>query len=578
MKTLIELYTSFLASVGMTADNQGFISTLTPGSDTARPFSVDSKRWVLPVPEQLNVIDWSGRVGFHPLLQNVATGDSRVLEKFRDRMNAHADFMTGMLFVDMAQLAVKKGAHQDLTPQQAKYLGPFSDADGKFVKLLMSLVSTKRVSKKNFEFVRFSVIKGRVYKGQKRSRVATMHFPLYDALPKDDKGTEILGHKFRVIDVKMLRRMYEFLFPGIGEPERYEVGSDSKIAPSMESLMSLYGQYTSIHNTVVFSLANAIESQDQLLIVDDWREDIQNIEPFIPSIRQIPWLEGNAGSERVVAASAPQRIGEEAVSIASNTTQAPVLSVGAIPQAMHQPVQQQQFQPEQQVTEPRPRFKLGAKSPTVTNANPAHQLPDQQPAHNLSYQRPAVNGPSVGAAFHEPVQAAPLQQAMIQPLFAQPVQQPQAPQPMKVPDSARLFNNQLYIPVESSGVSALPAGGILIEGKVFVPLNGAMGATQQSVFQRPGQSVLPGQQTQFGMPPVITDASQIPGLTPQEVQMFQQNPAIFQNYLQQMQQAGVANSQQAMQQRQSAVPRYLQRAAEQAQQNQFNSQRGYFTR
>ena len=255
-----------------------------------------------------------------------------------------------------------------------------------------------------------------------------------------------------------------------------------------------------------------------------------------------------------------------------------VLSVGAIPQAMHQPVQQQQFQPEQQVTEPRPRFKLGAKSPTVTNANPAHQLPDQQPAHNLSYQRPAVNGPSVGAAFHEPVQAAPLQQAMIQPLFAQPVQQPQAPQPMKVPDSARLFNNQLYIPVESSGVSALPAGGILIEGKVFVPLNGAMGATQQSVFQRPGQSVLPGQQTQFGMPPVITDASQIPGLTPQEVQMFQQNPAIFQNYLQQMQQAGVANSQQAMQQRQSAVPRYLQRAAEQAQQNQFNSQRGYFTR
>src|SRR5690606_10405991 len=137
-----------------------------------KPFLVENKRLVLPVEEQLKQHDWSGRIGFHPLLQNRAGGESRVMERFRERMNAYSDFMFGMLLADIAQLGVRKEQHKDLSPEQAAYLGPFADADEKFVKLLTNLVTTARVSKKNFEFLRFSVIKGRYLKGQKYSRVA----------------------------------------------------------------------------------------------------------------------------------------------------------------------------------------------------------------------------------------------------------------------------------------------------------------------------------------------------------------------------------------------------------------------
>jgi hypothetical protein len=119
MKTLTELYTSILSSAGLVVDNQGFVSTLLPGSDTPKPFSVDAKRLVLPIPEQLKQTDWSNRIGFHPGLQSLTGGESRVMEKFRDRMNGYADFMFGMLLSDIAQLGVNEELHKDLTPVQA---------------------------------------------------------------------------------------------------------------------------------------------------------------------------------------------------------------------------------------------------------------------------------------------------------------------------------------------------------------------------------------------------------------------------------------------------------------------------
>ena len=50
MKTLIDLYKSILSSAGLVSDSQGFVSSLLPGSDTPKPFSVEAKRLVLPTP------------------------------------------------------------------------------------------------------------------------------------------------------------------------------------------------------------------------------------------------------------------------------------------------------------------------------------------------------------------------------------------------------------------------------------------------------------------------------------------------------------------------------------------------
>lgn len=580
MKTLLELYKSVLSSVGMVVDSQGFVSTLLPGSDTPKPFSVESKRLVLPTDEQLNQPDWSNRIGFHPLLQNLTGGESRVMEKFRDRMNGFADFSLGMLLVDIAQLGVKKELHKDLVPTQSAYLGPFSDADEKFVKLLTDLVSTKRVTKKGFEFIRFSVIKGRMWQGQKRSRVAVIHFPLYEALPKDNKPTVILNHKLRVADVKMLRSMYEFLFPGINEEGQYEIGSDSKIAPSLESLMAVYLKYTDVQNQTISVLEPVLNTSNALLIPNDWREDMADVSKYLPEIRKIPMLEGNVPSERIAAALAPQRIGDTPIqsavkTIGTKVDQAPVITA-AVGQAISQPTQE--VKQVQHSDQPGPRFKLGVKAPVVTAETATHQITDTMASHasGLSYARPSAAQvipptPPVGTILQQqqvaqqPAQNVFQQQQQVQ---QQQVQQVQA---MKVPDTARIIQGQLYIPVEGSGVSAIPQGAVLVDGKPYIPLAAMTGAVQpQQAAFAPNRFGVPQQQQ-------ITDPAQIPGLTAEEVQYYRTNPVMFQNFLVQMQAGTMAAAQNVLQTRQATVPRYLRTAVEQAQQNQFTNQ-GFFRR
>ncbi len=577
MKSLIELYKSIQASVGMTSDSQGFVSTVLPGGGAAKPYTIDGKRLVLPLPEQLNQPDWSGRIGFHPFLQKVKEGESRVVEKFRDRMNSYADFMTGALLVDIAKLAFDDTKHMDLTPTQAKYLGPFKNADGKFVKFLVSMVTAPRVNKKNLEFVRFSLIKGRTWQGKKRSRVAVLHFPLYEALPKDGKGTTVLGHKLRITDVRMLLDMYEFLFPGINEKEHWEVASDSLIAASMESLMTLYGRYTDVHNSAVEILADHTDTSTELLIVNDWRDDIAKLPEYLPEIRKIPWLEG-AEPSRIEATTAPSHISINASKpqeriAPSPTATTPVVSAGAIPATFvlnnNEPQQMQQNQ-----EAPAPRFKFGVKANTVSNNTNERQIPHEQAnPTTIGYQR---SQPTVGASYYEP---KPQQLQQPQQYMNQPQQQPQAPQAMKVPETARLVNGQLFIPVESTGVSALPPQAVLVDGKVYVPLAGAMGAPMPGVGM-PGAvmmnrgAVMPG----YSHAPV-TDPSQVPGLSQQEIDYYRVNPVMFQNYLGQLQSGAASQVQQAAVARQNSVPRYLRNAVEQAQQNQFSTNnRGFFNR
>lgn len=584
MKSLIDLYKSFASGVGIVADNEGFMSTLLPGSDTPKPWVIEAKRVVLPLPNQLQQPDWSGRIGFHPLLQNVAAGDSRVMEKFRDRMNGYADFALGMLLVDIASLAVKKTEHQNLTPTQASYLGPFSDADEKFVKLLTDLLSTKRVTRKNAEFVRFSVIKGRSWQGQKRSRVAVMHLPLYEQLPKDNKPAVILGHKLRINDVKMLRSMYEFLFTGLREQGHYEIGSDSKIAPSMESLMAVYGIFAESINKAIAVLEPVINSSNALYIVDDWRDDLAHIEQLLPEIRKIPNLEGNAGSERVTAVNAPAMISDAVQApvrtvAAADTT--PTLTASAAAQVNIQQVQQVQ-QGAQQVQTidqngPAPRFKLGAKAPTVSTVNAAHQISDAVASsvnNTPRYDplRPTTTlapTPVVGAILQAQQPPAPVGIHPQQQFAGNVLGAAATPQAMKVPESARLINGALYIPLEANGVAAMPQGAILVDGRPYIPLN-AMGAAPAAGAFAPAAN-------RFGAPAQITDPSQIPGLTEAEILYYRSNPVMFANFLQQMQVTSANAAAVQLQTRQQQVPRYLQTAINQAQQ-QATQATGFFAR
>ncbi len=583
MSNLIDLYKRIQSSVGLVSDNEGFVSSLLPGGDTPKPFMVNGKRLVLPTPNQLEQPDWSKRIGFHPFLQNLTGGESQVMERFRDRMNGFADYALGMLILDLTMLGINKDMHKDLTPEQASYLGPISDADPKFLKLVRDMVMTKRVQKKGCEFIRFSVIKGRVYQGQKRSRVAVMHFPLYEALPKENKPCKIGPFSLRVADTKMIRNLYEFLFTGIREPGHYEEASDSKQAPSMEALMTLYARYTDVQNKAVAILEPVISTSNQLFINNDWRDDIANIGKYTDEIRAIPFLEGNTPSERVVQANVPQRIGE--TSAAAKTVVA-TDGIPVVPQAMIQQPAPAQPEPRVQQQPAAPRtIKLGQKAPTI-EGNVSHQITDQQArdaSAGLSYRQPPL---TANIPPTQPVGSyLPPAQPVQSPVFQQPVQPVQQVQPMKLPESARYYNGVLYIPLDTQGaVGAPPAGSIMMEGKLYVPMvqPGMVAPGMGMPGMVPGMAMNPMMQRQMvpGMNAPITDPAQVPGLSPEEIQYYRGNPVMFQNYLQQLNVNNMALAQAQQVNRQPQTPRYLRNAIEQhqaQQQNQFTTQ-GFLNR
>ena len=550
MNKVVELYKSMLSSVGMVVDSQGFVSSHTPGADKSNPLMIGEKRLVLPYKEQLDLPDWSKRIGFHPLLQNFSAGESVVMDALRVRANRHYDFLTGMLFLNLAHLAATKESHKGLTPEQAKYMHPYSEADKKFVALLEGIVAAKPAVKKGFEFIRFNVVMGREWQGQKRNRVAVATFPLYDELPKENKPCVVAGQKLSIKQTTMLRSMYEFIFEHINEKGYYEFGSDSKLGPSIESLYGLLDIIISNHNKHISVLEGAIQGTELLYIPNEWSETLKNISSLVTDIRAIPPLEGNAGRTRTGAnALAPTLITEKP---AVTETGTPV----ATPQLMQAASQQQTTNTQQQMQPQQPnnpfRMRIGDSTQSSVEVDPRTQLPD---THTAAQSVVNMSGFQPTAPVGQTLQAQRMQQQQMG-MRAQGVGIQQPSQPIqqgvvsKIPESAILIDNKMYIPLEIKGTAATPVGTITHEGKLYIPI-GAVVAPGAAV---PGQVPFGGMGV--GMQN-ITDPAQVPGLSQQEIDFYRSNPALFHTYMANRGNNPAAAMPTYQQNRMNATPSYL---------------------
>lgn len=563
MSKLLELYKKMLATVGMVVDDQGFVSTLAPGADQSNPMMVGEKRLVLPYPEQLKEPDWSNRAGFHPLLQNFAGGDSTAMDAVRTRANRHLDFVIGMTFLNLAQLAANSEVHKSLKPEQARYLRPFGHANEKFVSIVKHIVVAKAALKKGFEFIRFSVPMGRQWKGQKRHRVAVATFPLYEQLPKDDKNCTIAGQKLSIKETKMMREMYQFLFPHIDEKGYYEFGSDSSFGPTIEALYGLFDIIITQHNEHIAALEGAIDATPFLYIPNEWREELASIPALANEIRAIPALDDNSTKARA-AKTGPVTI----VDAAPKGPAVQVTKSSAVPVINNQEVINQAVQQQQQQRQAFRRIGDDLSASVPASVDPRTQLPDDVgvaiPKVNLSGFKPT---PTLGGFTNF---TQPQQQQRQQPQYQV---QPQGPSVTTIPENARMVNGAMYVPLDTKGVvMAPPNGSVILDGQIYVPF-GAQGVQGQPVQMYQQQ-----QQQGFGVPQQnITDPGQIKGLSPAEVQMYRNNPQMFAVFLQNMQATTQGQYAQQQMQRNEAPP-YLQRLAEQAQQVQQRNRfgvRGY---
>ena len=116
-ENVINFYSQILKVAGCEVDAQGNVSqaNLMEHQDTV-PVIIDGKRLVIPTKEQLSVPDWSNRLAFHPLQENIMQDESVVLAKYRQILNQRIQGVTSLLLITLSEVASSSGDTKKLQP------------------------------------------------------------------------------------------------------------------------------------------------------------------------------------------------------------------------------------------------------------------------------------------------------------------------------------------------------------------------------------------------------------------------------------------------------------------------------
>lgn len=332
---LFELYKYLLKTAGYTVTEDNFISRLLPDGKV-KPALVKGKRLVLPTPEHLAHPE--DKVLFHPLSENILRGESAVLEDFRLSLNVKLNVTIGMIAFQLLRIATSTATHAKLSPDQSEFLSKVKNADEKTLDTFKKLMMAMDLTQSQKAFVSIFLKRGGLVHGKKHSRVGVVSFPLYEELVKG--GKEIYGVTLRVKDIDSLKALFEYMIPNIDKKEAHNRGSDSEVAPYLDSLMKAFMSVAGPLNDLIELFHNQLDDpkagdsedgptvSDTLRFEDSWVDTFDNLAVMVPEIRLIPMQSGNEGTSLKTNAPAP------ATSAPATATPLPAVLMG---QATYQP-------------------------------------------------------------------------------------------------------------------------------------------------------------------------------------------------------------------------------------------------
>lgn len=493
MKDVInDIYRSMFAAVGMDVTKDGFVRLIDDRGEI-HPATKNGHQAVIPIPEQLMSPHINDRLVMHLLSENILEPESEQLAFFRSMAMVRLNRVVSTLMLDLLQLNASTARHATLSMDQAQYLSLVAEADGTTVKKWESLIQNMpaRQTQQAITHIylkKAGVVKDKTTKQAKSfTRVAVVNFPLYGELVKwtkdesDRQHAKEAGHKSpkkeagaksgRVIyDVEIrqkdrvpLMNLLGYLIPQISEPEAYNYGSNSMMAPGLDALMHSFMVLASRLNDVIDLFTGAIDDVEKLRFSSDWAEVFKDdIDALWPLVRDIPRM----GSPAAAAAAA--QVQQQAQQAQQATQVAP--AVAPVVQPPQQPQQPPQGLP--------------------WNTAPQVQQPPAQP--NAGQW---VNGVWVPAA------------AAWQPQQPQPVAQPASPPPsgggVSAADILRsnpaIAGAAMMAPQLAGQPMMMPPGmyppGMMMPGMVM-----------------PGQMMYPGQM----MPGMVYPGMAVPGMYPQQ--------------------------------------------------------------
>lgn len=340
---LLQFYESILLTAGFSIGSDGAISLAL--EEPVVPMTIGQRRLVLPTPQQLKGGDWTKRIGFHPLAENILKGESEVFSRYRATLNRRLNQIAAGLILELLYIAASPAEQRNLNGAQSEYLVKVKDADERTYESIRKLLAKLPIDDPASNLISLTMKRNGTIGKERYPRVCVVGFPVYEAAVAS-KDHSVMGVKLRVKDIEVLKAILEYIFPNLQAPEaHYSKGSDSKIAPYTVALLeSTYSLIERTNEITTLFWGNNSEKYNVYALRDDWFNLIKDLNPLVKEIRLIPNLESTAPNvpeppvQAVTPPTPPQPKPVQA------TTQYPTLDTTNTPVAP-QPVQQAVAQP-----------------------------------------------------------------------------------------------------------------------------------------------------------------------------------------------------------------------------------------
>lgn len=467
---LLQLYEALLQTAGFTVSEDGAVSTVLTGKE--EPTLISGKRLVIPTRQQQMVGDFSNRVMFHPMAENIMKGETTAMSRFRTALNMRINLTVAALLGQLAHIASSTELQAKLDHSQTHYITGVDKSDDKTELNIVKLISNMDIADASTNFVRLSIKRSAVLNGNKHIRGCIVDFPLLNELKAAlESGKYTVQHtKLRKQDVVNAIALLEAILPRANETDEdaYSVGVNTTTAPTVEALMlSVYKLVKDLNKVVSLFFEKGTDEYNAFHFRTDWYKHIKNASDYAVEIRTIPSVtneddlttatgdtvaEKKAKANKVSAFNKPLKDFDEPV---------------AATEAVTESTEPKEESKTMSITEP-PRERWTVKQPIAPQqvdiygrpivttapvaAAPVVQQPMAQPAQQVTMINgvPCVQVNQNGQWVWVPVQQAQAVQPAPQPPMAQPQPAQQVTMINGVPCVQMVQNGQVvWMPVQA---------------------------------------------------------------------------------------------------------------------------------
>lgn len=280
---VISLYRNMLTSLGFKISTNDVIKIAMNGEEVQ--LVSDGKPIVLPTYNNLK--SPSNKLFFHPLREDIAGGEPKVLETLRKAMSVRFNIIFSSLAIDILSLLASPTLRNKIKSEQSDMAIAIGEVEETVVKKITQLTVAMAKKDPHKSFISMYNRRGAMVDGKTYKRACFVSFPLYTELLKDED--KVFGVKVTNTQKETFLKLLRFMFPGIEDDDMYSTGSNSKIAPFFDAFMKTVVKLQDTINNILEIYGNILNTSPEYKAdISSWYSEFENMDNLHKDIMLIP--------------------------------------------------------------------------------------------------------------------------------------------------------------------------------------------------------------------------------------------------------------------------------------------------